>query len=436
MVSLTAISTLAIGGSVAAQQNIARVGTPIIGAGVDLLGTNDVTVDHFGPISEVNDGVFNTNPGPNSFQIDANGQIAANGNGVDTFAGGITGNAFDFVGVLFDAPQFGVTSVRVQNFIANDGGWWGPTNVVAGGSPLTAGDLTPPEVQITFDGGDTWSSVTGAASNYVSQYAGAVRGTGFPNATSGPFADFTFAEQNGINGIRLIGNGAGPADDNGFIGVNEFEAIGIPQSLTLEVNTTTGVTRLLNDVQSSISLDFYEIASASSSLNVAGWDSLENAAGNPAGFPSGDGTGNGWEELGNFDSSVVAEAFLLGSSTLAPEASASLGALFAGGAEDLQLRYRTTSGHFVAVPATYVSGLPGDFDEDIDVDGGDFLFWQRDFGGVYDAGDLADWKQNFGLATTGRMASVPEPAAITLWSVAAAHTAVSAVRRRPNLRRR
>ena len=136
MIRLTGVWALAVGGSGAAQQNIARFGAPTIGAAADLLGTEDVIVDHFGPISEVNDGVFNSNLAPNGYQIDADGQLGVNGNGVDTFAGGITGNAFDFVGVLFEAPQFKVTSVSVQNFLANDGGWWGPTNVVAGGSAV------------------------------------------------------------------------------------------------------------------------------------------------------------------------------------------------------------------------------------------------------------------------------------------------------------
>ncbi|MBA3482404.1 MAG: hypothetical protein H0T51_11365, partial [Pirellulales bacterium] len=233
---ITGCWVLALSSGVAAQENIAPIGTPIIGAGSDLTGANDVTVAHTGPIEEVNDGVLNSNLAPNGFTIDADGQAGSNGNGVDTFAGGVTENRFDFVGVLFAQPQFGVASVRVQNFLANDGGWWGANGVVAGGVPLAAADLTSPQLQVTVNGGSTWTNVA-ASSNYVSQYTGAVRGTGFPNATSGPFATFTFATQNGINGIRLIGSGGGPADGNGFIGVNEFEVLGMPQELALEVNT-------------------------------------------------------------------------------------------------------------------------------------------------------------------------------------------------------
>ncbi|HEX6961934.1 MAG TPA: hypothetical protein VF175_08720, partial [Lacipirellula sp.] len=234
-----------------AQENIAPLGSPIIGASSSLT-TLGVIVDHTGPIEEVNDGVFNPNLAPNGFTINADGQTGPNGNGVDTFAGGVTDNRFDFVGVLFAEPQYGVTSVRVQNFIANDGGWWGENGVVAGGVPLEAADLAAPAVQITDDGGMTWSTIAALSDDYVAQYTGVVRGTGFPLATSGPFATFNIPEQNGVNGIRLIGSGGGPADGNGFIGVNEFEVTGTPQRLTLEVNTLTGRVRLVNEVQSAI----------------------------------------------------------------------------------------------------------------------------------------------------------------------------------------
>jgi hypothetical protein len=394
----------------ATPTNLARWGTPMLGAGANLTGSDDVTVAHFGPVGEINDGVANSNFAANGFTIDGNGQMGANGNGADTFAGEITTNLFDFVGVLFSELQFGVASVRVQNFLANDGGWWGANGVVAGGVPLTAADLTAPQVQVTTDGGASWAIVAGVTSDYVSQYTGVVRGTGFPNATSGPFATFNFTPQNGINGIRLIGSGGGPADGNGFIGVNEFEAIGVAQNLTLEVNTTVGRVRLINEVQSSISLNFYQITSSKGSLDVAGWNSLENPSGNPAGFPSGDGSGNGWEEFGNLNEKIVAEAFLQGVSTLAPGESLSLGNLFAGGDQDLALRYRTSTGRFVDVPAVYVTGLPGDFDGDHDADGRDFLAWQRELGSTLDATDFGDWAEYFGTSpSTTVVINVPEP---------------------------
>lgn len=50
--------------------------------------------------------------------------------------------------------------------------------------------------------------------------------------------------------------------------------------------------------------------------------------------------------------------------------------------------------------------LPGDFDADGDVDGRDFLVWQRDFGDSLDQADLADWQANFGTRSSPGMPSV------------------------------
>ncbi len=40
--------------------------------------------------------------------------------------------------------------------------------------------------------------------------------------------------------------------------------------------------------------------------------------------------------------------------------------------------------------------LPGDFDNDNDVDGGDYLAWQRGFGTIYDASHYVIWRDNYG----------------------------------------
>jgi hypothetical protein len=61
-------------------------------------------------------------------------------------------------------------------------------------------------------------------------------------------------------------------------------------------------------------------------------------------------------------------------------------------------------------------GVPGDFDEDGDVDGRDFLVWQR--GGSptpLSASDLATWKANYGTGTLSAVsAAVPEPSSALL----------------------
>lgn len=54
------------------------------------------------------------------------------------------------------------------------------------------------------------------------------------------------------------------------------------------------------------------------------------------------------------------------------------------------------------------SGIAGDFDEDGDVDGNDFLVWQRNTA----VGDLSDWQTNYGQGAplSAAAGAVPEPA--------------------------
>ena len=69
----------------------------------------------------------------------------------------------------------------------------------------------------------------------------------------------------------------------------------------------------------------------------------------------------------------------------------------------------------------HVANPLGDFDFDGDVDGRDFLVWQR--GGsptALSAGDLADWQANYGVSPLGAMnVAVPEPASESLLAVVA-----------------
>jgi hypothetical protein len=60
-------------------------------------------------------------------------------------------------------------------------------------------------------------------------------------------------------------------------------------------------------------------------------------------------------------------------------------------------------------------GVPGDFDDDGDVDGRDFLVWQR--GGSptpLSASDLALWKSHYGTGTLSAVTAVPEPCSALL----------------------
>lgn len=69
---------------------------------------------------------------------------------------------------------------------------------------------------------------------------------------------------------------------------------------------------------------------------------------------------------------------------------------------------------------------PGDFDDDSDVDGADFVMWQRELGafnvpfagadgdgnGTVNADDLVGWRESFGTIYSGTPALVPEPSTL------------------------
>jgi hypothetical protein len=58
---------------------------------------------------------------------------------------------------------------------------------------------------------------------------------------------------------------------------------------------------------------------------------------------------------------------------------------------------------------------PGDFDEDGDVDGRDFLEWQRgNSPNPLSSGDLSDWQNNYGAGSLAATTAVPEPSCLSL----------------------
>jgi hypothetical protein len=116
--------------------------------------------------------------------------------------------------------------------------------------------------------------------------------------------------------------------------------------LVLEVNRTTGEATLSNTFGSAIALSYYEIRSNASSLNRAGWNSLDDqnldaVDGLDGGTTAGDSVLEGWDENGSGSAS-------------------------------------------------------GDFNADGIVNLADYTVWRDNLGGTYTAADYQVWKENFG----------------------------------------
>ena len=179
--------------------NIATGATGIIGVHTAIdstLGTPYERNDQGPGTTRLNDGAYGTD-GVNTTVMDTwNGAPAASG-------------TFSYVGVTGMTIPAGEQVVNVVMNVGTffDGGWFGPNATGPGnGGTLTGAHLSVPTLQVTSDGGTTWSGVASSANNYLAQLNGhAIGNTGALNPT---FTTATFpldTPLTGINGIRLIG---------------------------------------------------------------------------------------------------------------------------------------------------------------------------------------------------------------------------------------
>jgi hypothetical protein len=235
--------------------------------------------------------------------------------------------------------------------------------------------------------------------------------------------------------IDTITFGQGSAVDNsgnnGYFAV--FALDGTPfaptSELTLEVNETTGAIYLKNSSTSSIDIDLYRVRSPGNSLFPGTWTSFDDIN-----LDSGV-----WSELASSANKISEGAF--GESTIFANGMTpiSLGAAYneSINAKDLIFEYHISGTDATALfqgSIQYVTGgsvTTADFDSDGDIDGRDFLTWQRGFGKLpgtagrvngdangdhhVNGTDLAIWQAQYG--TSGLVAAsiaVPEPSAIML----------------------
>lgn len=164
------------------------------------------------------------------------------------------------------------------------------------------------------------------------------------------------------------------------------------------IDASSGEVTLSNTTQSPFDMDLYRMSGPAGSLNPSGWNSLEstqvNAGQDLSVFPRGDNNGNGWEELGTPSSESLSEAFLTGSSELAPADAISLGNAFnpAGPGEGaINFQVRTPSGGLFDLDIEYINGGGGllcDLDSDLDCDNDDIKLL---YATNPDATGIANW---------------------------------------------
>ena len=94
-----------------------------------------------------------------------------------------------------------------------------------------------------------------------------------PNTTDGTFTPHT---TNTFNRVGVLFGGATGAE-TGILGNVQFGSDTI-QTLSLQVNTTTGATNIKNTLASGLTIDYYEISSAMGDLVKANWTGIDGTA--------------------------------------------------------------------------------------------------------------------------------------------------------------
>jgi hypothetical protein len=219
--------------------------------------------------------------------------------------------------------------------------------------------------------------------------------------------------------------------------------------LTLEVNTSTGAIKILNEQGDlAIPYDYYNITSASGALNEAGWNSLDDQD------PGADPVGTAWDEsIGGSNDNQLSE-FYLGTTgdTFAMGGERTLGNAFdVGGMQDLTFEYGGPSGYLIQGSVTYVmGGNLGDYNGDNVVNAADYTVYRNCKSGVGGCTALPDgtddtpgsvafddytrWKTlygtSYGAGASVGGSNVPEPATLVSLVFGLLVAGISAGRRR------
>lgn len=184
--------------------------------------------------------------------------------------------------------------------------------------------------------------------------------------TNAPLTEIS-ALGNGNWDGHVVGYALGVAAGNATYSFNDSSTTGAhviaaefllgppPPELTVEVNVNSGSMLVRGDDADPVSIRYYELTSAGHSLTTAGWNSL--AAQDYDGNGPPNGSGDGWEEAGGSDAGTLAEAYLLGESTLPAGGQISLGTPYRTGvdARDLNFRYLNERGRIYDANVVYIT---------------------------------------------------------------------------------
>jgi hypothetical protein len=216
--------------------------------------------------------------------------------------------------------------------------------------------------------------------------------------------DMAFAYNVGPSGPEVVANVV-------------YTGIGGINNIVLQIDPVDGKARIRNSSGHTVPVDGYSITSVNGSLSTAGWRSLD------------DQNHENWIESTSSDANQLVEFKPTSATVFTPGTSFGLGNLFMpGSTRDLEFKWNEKDVIEHVGEIVYESFTVGsaDFDSDSDVDGKDFLAWQRGFGLTSGAGrlqgdatgdtavngaDFTAWKGQFGtLSASAAMTAVPEPA--------------------------
>ncbi len=241
--------------------------------------------------------------------------------------------------------------------------------------------------------------------------------------------------------VRIFQDTVSGNGNNNYADLLSLDVIGVDQEFFLGIDVgPTGDITFSNNTGADVDIEYYEIRSEFGSLSFGSWNSLSDQDLNPGSAE------NDWLEAGESDDSQLIEFFANGTETISFNGSnASIGQAFdtAQNDRDLWFYYASPGGGLVEGVVNYdvvPPQLPGDFNNDGQVNTADYTVWRDNLGGSFDLNgngdetgdsarvvDTADytlWKTNCGSSGAASLAiassqSIPEPGTLMLLVLAA-----------------